>query len=197
MPDADHEARAHVEGRRRPAPGAENDFYMTVENGCLTMRRLSQDGERRPMTGFLPTLSPAAQEAALAYNGPESHGDLAFATRQPFTYLASPYSLFPDKGAAAHIAARAAAHLMRNGEVVYSPIVHGHAVATHGLPLDWEFWKAQCQPFVALADKLVVLEMDGWRESTGVQWEIGEFRRAGKPVEFMGLDELVLERMAA
>lgn len=156
MPDPDQEARAHVEGRRRPAPGAEND-----------------DG----WAGF-HTLPVARQPAGI-------------------TYLASPYSLLPDKGAAAAIVARAAAHLMRNGEVVYSPIVHGHAVATHGLPLDWEFWKAQCQPFVALADKLVVLEMDGWRESTGVQWEIGEFRRAGKPVEFMGLDELVLERRAA
>lgn len=37
----DHEARAHVEGRRRPAPGAENDnrraFAVTRHNGGIAV----------------------------------------------------------------------------------------------------------------------------------------------------------------
>lgn len=30
----------------------------------------------RPMTGFLATLTPEQREAALAYRGPDGHGDL-------------------------------------------------------------------------------------------------------------------------
>ena len=115
-----------------------------------------------------------------------------------FTYLGSPYSKYkggPD--AAAQIAAKAAAALMRCGEVVYSPIAHGHAVAAYGLPLDWGFWKAQCHPLIDAASKLIVLQMEGWGDSVGLQYEIGEFRRSGKPIKFMPLDEVLLDRRAA
>ena len=33
----------------------------------------------RPMTGFLATLTPEGRKAALEYDGPETHGDPAFA----------------------------------------------------------------------------------------------------------------------
>lgn len=103
-----------------------------------------------------------------------------------FTYLGSPYSLYPDHDEAAEIVAAAAAGLMAQGLVVYSPITHGHYVSQQGdLPTSWEFWKAQCQPLIDAAAALAVLKMDGWGQSVGLQYEIGEFRRAGKPVVFL------------
>lgn len=103
-----------------------------------------------------------------------------------FTYLGSPYSLYPDHDEAAEIVAAAAAGLMAQGLVVYSPIAHGHYVSQQGeLPTSWEFWKAQCQPLIDAASALAVLKMEGWGQSVGLQYEIGEFRRAGKPVVFL------------
>ena len=103
-----------------------------------------------------------------------------------FVYLGSPYSLYPDHDEAAEIVADAAAGLMAQGLVVYSPIAHGHYVSQQGeLPTSWEFWKAQCQPLIDAASALAVLQMEGWGKSVGLQYEIGEFRRAGKPVVFL------------
>lgn len=103
-----------------------------------------------------------------------------------FIYLGSPYSLYPDHDEAADIVAAAAAGLMAQGLVVYSPIAHGHYVSQQGdLPTSWDFWKAQCQPLIDAASALAVLKMDGWGKSVGLQYEIGEFRRAGKPVVFL------------
>lgn len=103
-----------------------------------------------------------------------------------FIYLGSPYSLYPDHDEAAEIVAAAAAGLMAQGLVVYSPIAHGHYVSQQGeLPTSWGFWKAQCQPLIDAAAALAVLKMEGWGKSVGLQYEIGEFRRAGKPVVFL------------
>lgn len=105
------------------------------------------------------------------------------AARPGYIYLGSPYSKYEaGHGAAARVVADAAAALMRKGLVVYSPIAHGHAIAAYGLPLSWDFWKRQCQPLVDSAAGLIVLTMDGWQESVGLQYEIEEFVRTGRPI---------------
>lgn len=105
------------------------------------------------------------------------------AARHGYVYLGSPYSKYEaGHDAAARVVADAAASLMRRGLVIYSPIAHGHAVAAYGLPLDWAFWKAQCQPLIDGAAGLIVLTMDGWQDSVGLQYEIEEFVRTGRPI---------------
>lgn len=100
-----------------------------------------------------------------------------------YVYLGSPYSKYEaGHDAAARVVADSAAALMRRGLVIYSPIAHGHAIAAHGLPLKWGFWKKQCQPLIDCAAGLIVLTMAGWQESVGLQYEIEEFVRAGKPI---------------
>jgi len=80
-------------------------------------------------------------------------------------YLASPYThadpavqqkRFED-------AARAAATILREGRLVFSPIVHGHPIE-------------RC-------DKLVVLKLPGWSESRGIKAEVDIAARHHKPVE--------------
>jgi hypothetical protein len=90
-------------------------------------------------------------------------------------YLASPYShknsvvmdVRFDKVVAV------AAQLINRGYIIYSPIMHFHPIAVrHELPRDFAFWKEVNTQILKRCDKLWVLELDGWRESRGVQAEI-------------------------
>ena len=85
-------------------------------------------------------------------------------------YLASPYS-HPDvtvREARFREACRTAARLMRAGRVVFSPIAHGHPIAEYGLPTNWRFWERFDRQQLDRCEELVVLMLDGWRESEGV-----------------------------
>ena len=107
-------------------------------------------------------------------------------------YLASPYS-HPDAAVRQQrfeAACRAAAELIRQGYVVFSPIAHSHGIAQHGLPLDWGYWERHDRRLLAACDELWVLSLDGWHESRGVQAEIAIARAAGKPVRFVSEAEV-------
>lgn len=105
-------------------------------------------------------------------------------------YLASPYS-HPDAAVRQRrfqAACRAAAELIRRGHVVFSPIAHSHAIAQHGLPVDWGFWEEQDRRLLAACDELWVLMLDGWEDSRGVQAEVAIARKLGKPVGYLAPD---------
>jgi hypothetical protein len=105
-------------------------------------------------------------------------------------YLASPYS-HPDPAVREQrfrAACRAAAKLMRCGQPVFSPIAHSHCICTYGLPTDWRFWEPLDRHLLARCDEVVVLMLDGWRESVGVQAEIRIAAECGKPVRYVGPD---------
>ena len=102
-------------------------------------------------------------------------------------YLASPYS-HPDPEIRTyrfHAACSAAARLMRRGHVVFSPIAHGHPLAQHGVPTDWAYWKRQLSVYLGRCDELVVLTIDGWRESIGVSAEILIAQTLSLPVRYL------------
>lgn len=126
----------------------------------------------------------------------ETHLDIAALTavaaahdapgRPGMVYLASPYS-DPDPAVREQRFewnCRAAAGLIRQGRIVYAPIVHGHPLTRYGLPGDWNFWKAADIGFLMAADELVVLRLPGWDESRGVGEEIALAEYAGKPVRY-------------
>lgn len=101
-------------------------------------------------------------------------------------YIASPYS---DKDPAVmqsrYEEVKAfTAELMRRGLPVYSPIVHGHDIASsHDLPTDWLFWKSHCLAILRKADKMIILSLPGWEDSTGVNAEIEFCNLCGIPYE--------------
>jgi hypothetical protein len=104
-------------------------------------------------------------------------------------YLASPYS-HPDddiRQQRFEAACRAAAEFIRRGRTVYSPIAHSHAICRYGVPLDWRFWERHDRKFLEMCDEVVVLMLDGWPESVGVQAEIAIARELGKPVSFIAV----------
>lgn len=80
---------------------------------------------------------------------------------------------------------RHAAAMMKAGRVVFSPIVHNHPVAKeHDLPRGWGFWSRMDEPFLRVADEVVVLQLPGWEISKGVQAEIALAKRLGIPVSY-------------
>ena len=75
---------------------------------------------------------------------------------------------------------------MATGELVFSPISHTHPIAeAGGLPLGWDFWERYDRAMLDACRRVVVLMLNGWRESVGIQAEIGLAWRMGLPVEYM------------
>lgn len=105
-----------------------------------------------------------------------------------FVYLASPYT-HPDEKVRAgrYLAAcAAAARLMREGRVVFSPIAHSHSVELYfDAPENGAFWERQDRPFLELCSGMVVLRLQGWEQSKGVAHEIARAHERGIPVEYI------------
>lgn len=91
------------------------------------------------------------------------------------TYLASPYS-HPDPEVMEHRweeTMEAAAKLASAGVFIFSPILHWHAVALkHDLPKDHVYWHDYNTFMLARCSSMLILTLDGWAMSKGVQAEI-------------------------
>lgn len=80
----------------------------------------------------------------------------------------------------------ATAYLMSKGLAVYSPIVATHPVAVkHNLPLGSEYWMQFDELALRKCDEIVVLMLDGWRESPGVTKEINIMLELHKDVTYL------------
>jgi hypothetical protein len=102
-------------------------------------------------------------------------------------YLASPFTHADPlvRQTRFEAACRAAAELMRQGKTIFCPVAHSFAICKYGVPLDWRFWERHDCRFLEACDEMLVLTLDGWRESVGVQAEIAIARDLGKPVRFL------------
>lgn len=104
------------------------------------------------------------------------------------TYLASAYSHPSAEVREERFRAvcRAAAELMRQGHLVFSPIAHSHPIALAGtLPTDWHFWAAFDRAYLEASRELIVLRLDGWRESVGVTAELAIAAELGIPISYI------------
>jgi hypothetical protein len=108
--------------------------------------------------------------------------------QRQLVYLASPYS-HPLKSVREYrfkVACEAAGTLMAQGMLVFSPIAHTHPIADFcTLPKGWEFWEKFDRAFIGVSRALIVLTIDGWKESTGVQAEIKIAKELGIPVDYL------------
>ena len=113
-------------------------------------------------------------------------------------YLASPYT-HPDADVREQrfeAACRAASRLLQEGHPVFAPIVHGHPMVSCGLPTDWSFWSPFCRQYIEACQQVVVLMLDGWETSVGVQAEIEIATSLGKPVWYRAQAGLSLPTLA-
>lgn len=90
-------------------------------------------------------------------------------------YLASPYS-HPDVEVRHQRflgAADFTKHCLGMGLHIFSPIVYAHDLAIRfGLPTDAAHWQKFNESMIFRCDGVMVLTLDGWMESVGVQAEI-------------------------
>jgi nucleoside 2-deoxyribosyltransferase len=106
---------------------------------------------------------------------------------RPTVYLAAPFS-HPDPAVRKvrfDAACQTAAALIRSGIHVFSPLSHSCAIALYGLPTAWSFWESFDRRMLAACDELVVLQLDGWRESRGVQAEIDLAIELDLPIRYL------------
>jgi hypothetical protein len=103
-------------------------------------------------------------------------------------YLATPYSCKQENIRAdrAKFATQVAGRLISAGLIVFSPITHGHAIATEcASPGDYEYWKKSAEAFVAWCTDLYVICVPGWRESAGVGAERLLAEKLGKNIVYL------------
>jgi hypothetical protein len=80
-----------------------------------------------------------------------------------------------------------AAELLTNGFHVFSPISHAHPInEIAGLGRGFIKWMDYDLSIIALwADEVWVMQMDGWKESVGVQCEISFATKLGMSIIFI------------
>jgi nucleoside 2-deoxyribosyltransferase len=106
-------------------------------------------------------------------------------------YLAAPYSDEDPSVREARFCEtnRAAAALMRAGLHVCSPISHSHPISQCGVPGDWSRWELLDRWMLRHCDEVVVLTLDGWEASKGVQAELAIAAELNLPVRYLSLAE--------
>ena len=108
-------------------------------------------------------------------------------------YLASPYS-HPDPTVVEERYQKALAAVAKYAQLkiaVYSPIVHWHCVAQrYELPTDAAFWSGLNETMLKRCSKLVVLAIDGWSGSVGIQQEYDWALALDLPISFIKPDAL-------
>ena len=106
-----------------------------------------------------------------------------------FTYLASPYTHASRivRQQRYEAVVRAAAQLMLDGQVVFSPIAHSHPVETLGMPAPQSgaFWMKQDLALLRHADRLLILALPGYEDSAGIKQEIEFALSKNIPVELL------------
>ncbi len=111
-------------------------------------------------------------------------------------YLASQYS-HPDpliRHTRYLLVEEVTALLIKQGLIVYSPIVHCHSMAgRHGFPTDAKFWEHYNNSFIRHCAKVLVLVSPDLHTSKGVMAEIDFARHCHIPVEFIDREGQPLE----
>jgi hypothetical protein len=115
--------------------------------------------------------------------------------KRTLTYLAAPYSHKDHHMMVVRFLAinQYAAKLMSRGDYIFSPISHTHPIAEAGingtpLPRGWDFWEGYDRRMLSCCDRILVLRLPGWEQSTGVQAEIKIGKELGIPVEYVDYD---------
>ncbi len=110
-------------------------------------------------------------------------------------YLASPYS---HKQQAVmdmryEMVNMAGAILIKEGFILIEPIAMcHHKSGKYDLPTGYEYWKTRDRTFIERSDGIIVLTLDGWKESVGVSDEIQYSYYLGKQIVYLSLDELII-----
>ena len=116
-------------------------------------------------------------------------------------YVAAPFTHWEAKIRERRFqaACRASALLMQSNICCFSPLSHSVPIVRYGGKsldeLDSDFWLTMDIPFLERSDELLVLALDGWKRSKGVQAEMFFALEHHKPITLIG--ESDIERLPA
>lgn len=164
--------------RRFNGGGAGNDFTLEVSWACPACDRYHR--KNIPESWISEDKAHFVEPIGLA-DATSALGD-----HPALLYLATSYS-HPDpakRAAHAALASQCAAWLISKGWCVISPLSMGHAISVEAPNLPTDFAAAQevCLRMLEASDALIVLLLDGVRESVGVAAEIDHARKLGIPL---------------
>lgn len=141
----------------------------------------------RPHEGHFPEAWLAEGKAAFVEPVGLADATQALCDDRPaLLYIATSYS-HPEpakRAARAALASQCAGWFMAAGYSVYSPLSMGHAITGEcpDLKTDFATFREPCLRMLEMSDALVVLLLDGMRESVGVAAEIDHARKLGIPL---------------
>lgn len=127
---------------------------------------------------------------------------LSAITPSMLVYVAAPYSAKNEDGGEDLITVHNRMRdvclcmnkLMRRGIKPISPLTM-HLLRTYDpkLPGDWAYWGAYSELMLNNCDVMIVLMIDGWKESVGVTAEIELAKATDKPIIYIEVSELLTE----
>ena len=106
-------------------------------------------------------------------------------------YLACPYTDSDPKVRERRFqcASLAAAHLVEQNLIVYSPITMTHPIdqilAAEEQTLGSEFWVNFDEAFMAVCSRMIILKVDGWDRSSGIRRETQWFEDHRQSIEYL------------
>ncbi len=106
----------------------------------------------------------------------------------PVMYLASPYThIDKEIQHMRYLAVRdTVAQLMRDGILVFSPILHCHPLAVScGLKGDINFWRGYDFAMIEALPQFGVLTLPGWEKSEGIEEEQAHAVSLGRAVKIV------------
>jgi len=105
-----------------------------------------------------------------------------------YDYLAGPYShVDPEVREQRYLEAmRCVAWLLHHKVWAFSPIVHCHEMAKRfKLEVDWTTWEEYDSIMLIPAKRLLILTLEGWEDSQGVNQEALLANALNKPIHFI------------
>ncbi len=107
-------------------------------------------------------------------------------------YLATPYNHTEREVVTTRylMVNKVAAKLMSEGKYIFSPISHNHSIIreSNNLPRGWEYWQGYDKCMLSMCNKIIVLKLPGWQESSGVSAEIKIAKEFEIPIEYLDYD---------
>lgn len=104
-------------------------------------------------------------------------------------YMASPYTNYPGGMWKAYAAATDAAERLMSADIpVFAPISYSHPIAMSmrsEKPHKW--WLDFDKHFMDAAPGMIYCMLPSHEASKGMQWEVGEFQKAGKPILYWSM----------
>lgn len=105
---------------------------------------------------------------------------------KPRSYIAGPYtSTDPEVQAfRGREHCRLTVNLLKDGLIVYSPIAETMNLVLYGgmKGTDWNTWREKDLVEVDRSDTMIILMLDGWKESKGVRGEVKFAIKKGIPI---------------